>query len=193
MPTSVLIANCTFSASRASGIIIQSNNVIIRNTTIASVSSAGIDVGGYYHSFSESPFSSNLLLEHNFIQDVGRGHRTIVPGQTWGRNAAAIRMAGDAQFPNATSLHSNIVVRNNTLHVAATSVRGQPQHALDVMATTKLQILENFYFYPRVNDGGVLCKGVDGGEQPVRLSHCTDVVQRGNVCCEGDGTNCTAC
>ncbi len=47
-----------------------------------SISQAAISSGGYWQSFGESPFGSNLTLVRNLIHGCGRGHRSL--SGSWG-------------------------------------------------------------------------------------------------------------
>ena len=62
---------------------------------------------------SATPLGSNLSLTGNRITCTGLGHRTVHGGH-WGVGAA-IRVSGSPRAPQATDLHSNISIFNNTV------------------------------------------------------------------------------
>ena len=57
-PSVAVVSGCTFANSRASGIILQADNVRVERSLVANVSSAAIAVGGYWKPFSESPLGA---------------------------------------------------------------------------------------------------------------------------------------
>ena len=66
-PSAAWVSGCKFTNSRASGIILQTDNARVEGTVIANVSSAAIAVGGYWNSFSESPFGAYHTRPHHHI------------------------------------------------------------------------------------------------------------------------------
>ena len=60
-PSVAVVSGCTFANSRASGVILQADHVRIERSLVANVSSAAIAVGGYWNSFSESPFGARYI------------------------------------------------------------------------------------------------------------------------------------
>jgi hypothetical protein len=93
VPTRVLVSGNIFINSRASGVVMQSNNAIIEGNTVANVSSAGISSGNYFQSFSESPFGSGLVISNNRITNAGLGH-TTTEGGSWGAHGGSISILG---------------------------------------------------------------------------------------------------
>ena len=135
-------------------------------------SSGGITVGGYYSSFSESPFGSFLTLRNNTVRHAGLGHRTAF-GTQWGAGSGGIGLAGSSRrAPNATTLHHNVTIVQNTI----TPLREQP--ALSARATSGLVLKSNKW-----------CTWTKANE----VSHCVDVENVGNDCCDQDCLRCQPC
>eukprot|EP01050_Picozoa_sp_SAG11_P017904 SAG11_NODE_2634_length_3150_cov_44.903966_3_plen_177_part_00 len=167
---SVVVANNSFTNSRASGIILQTHNAVIEGNTIANVSSHGISVGNYYNAFSESPFGSGLAIRQNSISRPGLSHKTVTGGQ-WG-GGGAVSVSGSPKAPNATALHRNISLLSNTI----APLQGQP--AVAVQATTGLLVAHNH-----------LCTFTT----PNRIFHCEGVRSRDNICCDEQCEQCHPC
>eukprot|EP01051_Picozoa_sp_SAG22_P005715 SAG22_NODE_349_length_11854_cov_8.087282_6_plen_605_part_00 len=171
IPSSIIVADSSFTNSRASGIILQTNAATVEGNTIANVSSNAIASGGYYHSFSEAPFGSDLSIASNVISRPGLGHRTATGGQ-WGAGGGAISIVGHPDVPNSTTLHRNITLRANTL----TPLAGQPP--LVAEATDGLAVVGNSF-----------CSST----APNRVSHCEAVTDEGNRCCDAGCGSCRPC
>ena len=173
VPDSVVIINSTFSNSRASGIILQTDNVLVDGNTIANVSSGAVAIGGYWSAFGESSFGSNISVTRNTIAGCGRGHRTNTGGG-WGMGAA-VRTAGSSAAPNTTTLHRNITIAQNTISTVGSPWLSPASGAMAVsaQAVTGLSIVGNTVCVP--------------GDKPVVATalHCASVEQQNNRCCVG--------
>ena len=165
VPRSVQISNNTFSNSRASGIILMANNAEVQNNLIENVSSAAIDAGGYWQSFSEAPFGSNVTVANNRIHWPARGHRTVTGG-AWGAGAA-MRFGGTNAAQNTTELHRNISVTGNVVNTTSGML------AVQAVAVDGLQIR-----------GNVFClHGASANTNASAAFHCRNVVDVGNGGC----------
>jgi hypothetical protein len=173
MPSSVAIEGCEFANSRASGIVAESNNVVVEGNVLSNLSSAAIASGPYYASFGESPFGSGLSFRNNTISNANRGHRTTAGGQ-WGGGAAMNVAGGSAAATNATDLHSHVELRGNSIEAGAGAV-------VSVAATAGVVIAENVW---RQNVRAAA---------PVQLRACSNVTMAGNECCDRSGANCEPC
>jgi hypothetical protein len=169
-PSIVVVAGCRFTNSRASGIILQSDNVTVSNNTIANTSSHAISSGGYYTTFSESPFGSGLSIHHNNIRHAALGHR-VLGGGHWG-GGGAITISGSRTSPNSTSLHRHISLQRNVI----APLLDQP--AVSAEATTGLLLLEN-----------VFCAALPS----INVFHCANVTSQSNLCCDANCTHCLRC
>ena len=173
VPDSVVIINSTFTNSRASGIILETDNVLVDGNTISNVSSGGVSIGGYWTAFGESPFGSNVSVIRNTISGCGRGHRTNTGGR-WG-TGAAVRATGSPAAPNATTLHRDITIGQNNISTAGSPwlSPGSGAMAVSAQSVAGLRILGNTICVP--------------GDKPVTAAafHCAGVEHKNNRCCVG--------
>ena len=183
VPSTVVVSNNLLANSRASGIIMESNNVQIQNNWIQNLSSAGIASGGYFTSFAESPFGSNITIVGNQLGNVGLGHRTTSGGH-WGAGGGAIQLSGSNFAPNATALHRNVTVSANIIMLAGGGDAPKAA-ALQAVAVTGLSVENNTILH-----GGA---GAGAGQSPLWYWWCKDVVAANNSCCDGDGAGCKPC
>jgi hypothetical protein len=165
-PASIVVINSTFCNSRASGLILQANNVRVEGNAIQNVSSAAISSGGYWDSFGESPFGSNISISSNRISGCNRGHRTNTGGG-WGKGAA-IGFQGSFKSAPTASLHHNISITSNLVSAA-----GGP--ALEAASVDGLTIQDNKF-----------CLS-NSQQNATHLQHCHNAVSTGNQCCIAGG------
>eukprot|EP00038_Savillea_parva_P013623 m.8842 g.8842 ORF g.8842 m.8842 type:complete len:701 (+) comp2568_c0_seq1:203-2305(+) len=172
IPTTVRITNCRFAGSRASGVILEANNVNMNHVNVINVSAAGVGIGPYWSPFSESPFGSNVSIVDLFATGCGRGHRTE-SGGTWG-NGAPLRIAGaGGGIDNTTMLHRAISILRSRLDA-------RPEEpAVEATAVDGLVIGDNLF-----------CS-----ESKFRLSlnACRNVSENGNRCCSVDKKDFLPC
>ena len=183
IPSSVRVEGCSFASSRASGIIVQSNNALLAANRFDQISSAGISVGGYYQPFSESPFGSNVTIDRNHVRRCGLGHYTVGGGR-WGQGAG-IRIEGlYRSAPNATGLHTNVSITSNT--IAGVAMATSPAPAIAATGVSGLTIRNNTFFLSQQARPGMKANAAQIDPS------CRAIVNDDNRCCT-DASDCSPC
>ena len=161
-PSQLLIERSNFTGSRASGIVLLADNVVVDQARIEGVSAAAVAIGGYFSAFGEAPLGSNITVLNTRIAGNGRGHRTVSGGH-WGGGGGGVVLAPISAAPNATRLHLGIAVRRST-------VLSEAGPAVAATAVTGLVVEDN-----------TLCASNFSGS-PVQCQECLHVSERNNSC-----------